>query len=351
MLKPRIIIADTDLNYIIPIQLKFVETYFDKVDLEIITDKAVFTEIFSTPQQADVLIVSEDLYENSLCRHNLKNIYIMTEQEESVEQKDELTHRIYKYTNIKAIFSQITNNCLGSSSQFFHKHIAQIILVTSANGGVGKTTISLAISGCLATMGKRVLYINADHLQSFQYLLKDQSPISDMDVYTKLSASSEIRYADFRHVIRNESFLYLPPFKTILIALGISFSVYEKIAVAARDSGEYDYVILDVTHILDESKTKLFKTADRVIFITRQNPASVFSINLLASNITGLQDEKYVFVCNKFDSSAANALSAREFGMKFLISEYIKRIPNCDRITIDELAKNSEIQRVAFLIM
>lgn len=39
MAKPRIIVADTDINYIIPLQLKFVEVFFEKVDLEIITDK------------------------------------------------------------------------------------------------------------------------------------------------------------------------------------------------------------------------------------------------------------------------------------------------------------------------
>ena len=39
MAKPRIIIADTDINYIIPLQLKFVEDFFEKIDLEIISDK------------------------------------------------------------------------------------------------------------------------------------------------------------------------------------------------------------------------------------------------------------------------------------------------------------------------
>ena len=37
--KPRIIIADTDLNYITLLELKFVEELFDKVNLEMITDK------------------------------------------------------------------------------------------------------------------------------------------------------------------------------------------------------------------------------------------------------------------------------------------------------------------------
>ena len=44
MAKPRIIIADTNEKYIIPLQQKFVEDFFEKIDLEIITDRAFFEE-------------------------------------------------------------------------------------------------------------------------------------------------------------------------------------------------------------------------------------------------------------------------------------------------------------------
>lgn len=42
MARPRIIIADTDVNYILSLQLKFVEEFFEKIDLEIITDRNYF---------------------------------------------------------------------------------------------------------------------------------------------------------------------------------------------------------------------------------------------------------------------------------------------------------------------
>ena len=39
MAKPRIIIADTNVNYILSLQLKFAKDFFEKIDLEIITDE------------------------------------------------------------------------------------------------------------------------------------------------------------------------------------------------------------------------------------------------------------------------------------------------------------------------
>ena len=46
MARPRIIIADTDVNYILSLQLKFVEEFFEKIDLEIITDRNYFENMF-----------------------------------------------------------------------------------------------------------------------------------------------------------------------------------------------------------------------------------------------------------------------------------------------------------------
>ena len=56
MSKARVIVADTDINYIIPLQLKFAEEFFDAIDLEIISDRrscmtlpfnAIISAIFS----------------------------------------------------------------------------------------------------------------------------------------------------------------------------------------------------------------------------------------------------------------------------------------------------------------
>ena len=77
MAKPRIIIADTDAGYIVPLQLKFVEDFFESVDIEIITEVSFFETLFSTPQKADILIVSEDLYSQAMQRHNIGHIFVM----------------------------------------------------------------------------------------------------------------------------------------------------------------------------------------------------------------------------------------------------------------------------------
>ena len=50
MARPRVIVADTDESYVIPLQKKFAELFADKIDLEIITDKDYFNQLFSLSQ-------------------------------------------------------------------------------------------------------------------------------------------------------------------------------------------------------------------------------------------------------------------------------------------------------------
>ena len=76
MANPRIIIADEDFDYIIPLQNKISEEYFNEVELEIITEKAYFNEFFCCSQTADVLIISENLYSHALLRHDISYIFV-----------------------------------------------------------------------------------------------------------------------------------------------------------------------------------------------------------------------------------------------------------------------------------
>lgn len=133
MIKPRIIIAETDINYVIPLQLKFAENFYEKVDLEIINSADYFEELFSAPQQADILIICEELYSPALQRHNISHIFVMNEQYEEDQTADLTINHIFKYTSIKEIFNEI----IGKSADVLNlqrsdEQETQVILFYSA---------------------------------------------------------------------------------------------------------------------------------------------------------------------------------------------------------------------------
>lgn len=352
MAKPRIIIADTDFNYIIPLQLKFVEDYFEEVELEIVTDEDYYEILFSSPQRADILIISEELYSLSIRKHNISHVFLMTEQYEADQTADLNINRIYKYTSIKEIFNEIT----GKSADVFKNkkgttQETQIVLVYSASGGTGKTTLAMGISASLTKNYKRVLYLNASRLQSFQYLLDNPSGITAAEVYNRLANPTDAIYSDIKHVIRKEIFSYLPPFKAALMSLGVQYSVFLEIIKAAKKSGDYDFIVVDADITFDEDKAELINIADKVLVVTNQSFAAVTATNVLVSNVNGMDSDKYIFICNDFVKENNNALISPNITLKFTVSDYVDHFRYYEQMKLDDFSRESSIQRVAFLII
>ncbi len=352
MAKPRVIIADTDENYIAPLQLKFAKEFFDQIDIEIITNQEYFNELFAKPQRAEILIIADTMYTPDIQRHNIDNIFLMQEQYEE-EQTGELNVvRLFKYTSIKEVFNEI----IGQSAESLkiknaEKKETQIVVVTSAAGGAGKTTIAMGICACLAKNYQKVLYINADRLQKIKYLFENKTAISEHDVYAKLINNSDRIYEDIKHVIRKEEFYYLPSFKASLMALGIKYEIYAKIAEDAKKSSDYDFIIIDAESTFDEEKIKLFDIADRVLLVTEQTVSSVEASNELIANINLSNVDKYQFICNKFNKEKSNALISSAIELKFSINEYVEEIITDGTIQLNQLAQSNGIKKVTYLII
>lgn len=349
--RARVVIADTDNSYIMPLIQKFVEDFFDIIDLEIIDNEEYYESMFVNPQTIDVLIVSDKLYSEKLHLQNIENIFVLSERLSEHKELNNVTF-IYKYTSVREIFIVITGKCghiLGVKNEERKK--TQIVLVSSGAGGVGKTTVSMGISTCLAQNYKKVLYLNASRLQLYQAMLSNDSPISETDIYVEMLDSHNDIYQKIKHTIRNERFDYIPPFKASLMALGIDYSVFERIALSAQQSQDYDYIIIDADNVFDEYKARLIDIADKVIIVTLQNEAEVYATNVLVKNIGGINKEKYIFLCNDFDTEKRNALMSSERILNFSINEYIEHIEKKGKLTLEELSNKKDIRKTTFLIL
>ena len=352
MANPKVIIADTDINYIAPLQYKFINDYFNNIDLEIITDRQYFTEYFSRPQNAEILIVSEDLYDLSIKRHDIKNIFVMSEEADDGSTGDLSINKLYKYTSIMEIFSEIVaKSAKELAAGAVEKKETQVILVTSACGGVGKTTVAMGLAGSLAEGYQRVLYINASQLQNFQYLMEEKEPITASEIYAKAINADENFYFDVKQELRTEGFTYLPAFKAALLSMGISFEIYRKLITSAKKSDEYDYIVVDTDVAFDEEKLKLIDLADKVFVVTEQSLNSVQATNNFVANVNGINADKYVFLCNKFRTDVSNELSSPVSAVRFNINDYIGFVDNPAELSVAELGKNQDIKKISFLVM
>ena len=98
---------EEDFSYAAPLQAKFIYEFLDTIELEVITEAEIAKKFFDELQKADVLIVSKEWYVSDMNRHDIKHIFIMSEEQQDEMEVEERCHVIYKYTNIKGIFLEI----------------------------------------------------------------------------------------------------------------------------------------------------------------------------------------------------------------------------------------------------
>lgn len=352
MIKPRIIIADEEYSYIASFVAKFATDYYGKIELEVITEREYFNQFFSTPQNIDVLIISEALYSPEIKKHNIKSIFLLVEEESDGETGELDITRIFKYSSLKEIFNQI----VGKSRDVFSARVneekkSKIVLFTSTVGGVGKTTMAMGMAANLAATYKRVLYINAEQLQTFQFRMKDNTPILDNDTYNYLVSQNTGFYRAIKQLIRNDIFDYVPAFKAAISSLGIDSSIYSAIALEAKNSGDYDYIIIDGDSALDDTKLSLLDSSDNVFVITTQDKLAMDSTDYFVKNINVINSDKYFFICNKHEENKENAIVGSESKYSFLISEYISQIDLESGRTLEALSQNYEMKKLSFLVM
>lgn len=227
----------------------------------------------------------------------------------------------------------------------------KIILITSASGGVGKTSVAFGLCRCLERNYKKTLYVNADRLQSFQWMLENGEPIRDASVYAGLSGNLGNVYRIVRHVIRKEGFSYLPPFKAALMSLGIPYRVFALLAEAARKEQEYDYIVIDADSVFDEEKAALMQLADKILIVTKQTEYAVKATNELIQNVNRNNSDKYIFLCNDFKKEEENALLLPTAAHRFTVSEYIEHLPAYEMKGSGLPVQTPGLQKAAFLIM
>lgn len=345
MAKSKIILADIDENFLTPLELKFLEELDDNAELEIITEPAYFSEYFFTPKSANVLVVSEELYSSELKKHNINNIFVLTENIDEGGTEDLDVTRIYKYTSTQEIYKEVTSLSSIDNTRASEKETI-IALVYSASGGAGKSTIALGISASLVKSFNKVLYINAQGINSFQHNLANSAAIPNSAV-SEFTDTSGNMFGRISHIIRNEGFDYLPPFSVALSSVGLDFSVYADIVKSAKASKKYDVIVVDTDCVFDKEKADLITLADKVIMVMQQTKNSVFATDMLLKNISCNDNEKYHFVCNDFRETESNALASSNY----VINEYIKHFDNFDSMNINDIGQQQDIQKVSYLIV
>lgn len=341
MSRPTVILADEDEQYISALELKFLEELYEKIDLVVITDPEYFKTFFSAPQKAEILVVSEGLYDSSLKRHDINHVFVLAEQQTGGTTEDLSINKIYKYTSIKEIFNEI----IGKGGSVFAaensgKHETEVVLFYSAAGGAGTTSLALAFADSVSRNYKRVLYLSVGSVPSFQCCLKNRAFLPGEACRIFRDNTSKI-YHDMKPYLRNEGFSYLPPFHATPDSLGLKQTSYLGFLDAAKASKNFDYIVVDAESGIDAFRAALIQKSNKVVIVTQQDELSTVKTDFLLRNIDCRDNEKFIFVCNKY-SRGSEAIQSTQY----LVNCFVDDLPG--ECSLAALEKTDGVQRLVY---
>lgn len=352
MSKPLVVIADRDATYLATYEEKFLRELDNKIELEIITDELYFDEFFATPKTVEILVVGECFYTQELQRHNINNLFLLTEENETGATEDLTVTKIFKYSGkgIREIYNELTYRSRDKLYQGDDvRKDTMVIGFYSAIGGTGKTSLSIGLAEALAQNHQRVLYINSESIHSFGYYLNDMNGMSN-DGYRAIRDDIKRPYNNVKPFIRKENFSYIPPFMATLDALNMNSRMFVDLVTSAKESKDYDFIIVDIESGYSLTRTELLEASDKVIMVMIQDQMSLYKTEYILRNIDFRDREKYLFICNKYKENKENAYFESPLQKRFPLHEYVHYVEE-PMTTAKELGELSEIQRIATLFI
>ena len=333
--KPKIILADTDREYLSRLVYKFLTELRDNVELVVITDQYYFRDYFEKPQMAELALIDRTLFDEGLLRHSISRMYILSNEDET---KIAGIPVIDKYRSVDLIFSSVST--------------ANINRIEIAKKGTAILALSIGLAALLAANGRRVLFISSEPSQGFRYYVcgqKEQISNATMrEIVRSNSQNFDIIKNDFKK--STFQFDYLPPIKPSLSSWGLDETIYAGIVEQAKSSGQYNFIIIDMERGYNETKSLIMQHADKVFVIDMQDELSQMKSEMFCCNVQIRNKDKFVRICNKYEQEKEDFSDSYPLKGQMMQSELIP-LMHSDDIGIGELLNLRELRRIASLLM
>lgn len=213
----------------------------------------------------------------------------------------------------------------------------KIITISSVKGGVGKTTMTLNLAGIYCELNKRVLIIDLDLYSGG--IAASLNVKNKKDIYTMIDSMANNRFTELKKYVttynKNIDVLACP--KDPRMGAKVSGRYIPVIFDLAKK--EYDVVLVDTYHILDEINLTVLDYSYMTLFIITNDIVDLKNMKSLISIFKDTDKKNYLILLNNSRDIGKDYLSLYDIrtiiknNIDYTLSKnyYIK---NIDKYTI-----------------
>lgn len=183
----------------------------------------------------------------------------------------------------------------------------KIISINSVKGGVGKTTLAISLAGIYSLMKKKVLLIDLDLYSGGISTYLDIN--NKKDIFMLIDSISNNRFTSLNDYIvnYNKNIDVIPSVKDPRLATRID-SKYIK-AVLKLAKTEYDIVIVDTNHALDETNLVVLDNVDTSLYVITNDIVDLKNMKSLVSIFKDNEKTNYLTILNNSINQRTDYLS------------------------------------------
>lgn len=289
----RIIIADIQQEYVERLQAYLQKAYTGRYDIEVFDDKAKLVKHIAT-QKCDILLLAPQLYDQTLNLKHIKLPIILQKDHEILPSHEKLKWVIPKYTRVSTMV-----NYIEAQFEEVERNRPLIYSMYSPAGGVGQTTMALAVALSYAQQNKKVMYVNLEAVDSTDMFMDTKSVLTKENL-SKVGENKEIQFLR-EHIQQDpKTHIMCVKYHEIQWPNGLYENIGDMIEKII-DCEIANIVVVDLGHAYDSLQKDLMEQSDYVLMVDDGRTHSQFKINQVLKQTQGtmLLNEKVRRVLNQ----------------------------------------------------
>lgn len=171
-----------------------------------------------------------------------------------------------------------------------------ILCLFGVKGGIGKSILAMNLAGVTSNLKKRILLIDAD-LYGGSIALALNKPVNKT-IYNFVDDYNNNRYKDLNDYITkyNDYIDFIASPKDPRKSNKIDSNYIEILLDKAKFN--YDLIIVDTNHILDEINLSILDKSDNILFLVSNDSFDIKNMRTLISIFKDLEIDKYKVLLN-----------------------------------------------------
>lgn len=273
----HLIIADEHKEYVDRLSAYILKVFGDDYEVEVFYDKNQLKERIKQCK-CDVLLISTQLYDSEINFKNIKLPIILSEENPSLPNVETFKWTINKYTRITSIIKYID-----TTYEEVEQNRPIIYSFYAPAGGVGKTSMALATAIAYTKIGKKVLYINLEDIDSTGMFFKEknvnvniplENPIKNIYDQILVDCIKKDELTDIMYLKRK----YIDEMSEVKehIALLVEKMIDNDIA---------NIIIIDLSTNYNQLSSRMSKISDYIILVSSMQTHSVYKLKQLLKEL------------------------------------------------------------------